>query len=33
LEHDPKHQLVSLKQTEKGVRMNTHFNFDSYFTN
>lgn len=33
LEHDPKHQLVSLKQTEKGIRMNTHFNFDSYFTN
>jgi hypothetical protein len=31
LEHDPNHQLISLKETEKGVRMHTHFNFDSYF--
>ncbi len=31
LEHDPHHQLISLKQTEKGVRADADFNFDSYF--
>jgi glyoxylase-like metal-dependent hydrolase (beta-lactamase superfamily II) len=31
LEHDPRHQLVSLKETQKGVRMHAHFGFDSYF--
>ncbi len=31
LEHDPYHELISLKQTEKGVRMNEHFSLDAYF--
>jgi glyoxylase-like metal-dependent hydrolase (beta-lactamase superfamily II) len=31
LEHDPHHELVSLKQTEKGIRMDANFSFDSYF--
>ncbi len=32
LEHDPHHELLSLKRTEKGVRMNNHFKFKSYFS-
>jgi hypothetical protein len=31
LEHDPYHELVSLRQTEKGIRMDANFSFDSYF--
>ncbi len=31
LEHDPHHELVSLRQTEKGIRMDANFSFDSYF--
>ncbi|MFQ3341380.1 MAG: glyoxylase-like metal-dependent hydrolase (beta-lactamase superfamily II) [Flavobacteriaceae bacterium] len=31
LEHDPYHQLVALGKTEKGIRMNAHFSFDSCF--
>jgi glyoxylase-like metal-dependent hydrolase (beta-lactamase superfamily II) len=31
LEHDPHHELVSLCQTEKGVRMDQHFKWDSFF--
>lgn len=31
LEHDPHNQLISLKQTERGVRADADFNFDSYF--
>ena len=31
MEHDPYHELVTLKQTEKGVRMENHFKLDSYF--
>ncbi|MEK9612643.1 MAG: MBL fold metallo-hydrolase [Flavobacteriaceae bacterium] len=31
LEHDPNHELVSLHQTEKGVRMNQHFKWESFF--
>lgn len=32
LEHDPYHELISLKMTEKGVRMKDHFKFKSYFS-
>tara|TARA_S200000501_G_scaffold169890_1_gene160051 strand:- start:35 stop:895 length:861 start_codon:yes stop_codon:yes gene_type:complete len=32
LEHDPYHELISLKQTEKGVRMDESFTLDSYFS-
>jgi hypothetical protein len=32
LEHDPHHELITLKQTEKGVRMNEHYRLDSYFS-
>jgi glyoxylase-like metal-dependent hydrolase (beta-lactamase superfamily II) len=31
LQHDPHHELISLQNTEKGVRMRNHFNFKSYF--
>ena len=33
LEHDPYHELISLQQTEKGVRMKEHFRLDDYFCN
>jgi len=33
LEHDPNHELVSLKKTEKGVRMKDSYRLDSYFSN
>ena len=32
LEHDPKHELVSLQTTEKGVRLKEHAPFKSFFT-
>ncbi len=32
LEHDPYNELISLKQTEKGVRMDESFNLDYYFS-
>ena len=32
LEHDPYHELISLKETEKGVRMKEQYNLDSYFS-
>ena len=32
LEHDPYHELISLKKTEKGVRMDEHFRLDDYFS-
>ena len=32
LEHDPYHELISLKQTEKGIRMDDHYQLDSYFS-
>ena len=31
LQHDPHHQLISLQNTEKGIRMENHFKFKSYF--
>ena len=31
LQHDPHHELISLQNTEKGVRIRNHFNFKSYF--
>ena len=31
LEHDPYHELISLQRTEKGIRMENHFKFKSYF--
>ena len=33
MEHDPFHELISLKTTDKGVRMNTHYKLSSYFSN
>ena len=32
MEHDPHHELISLKETEKGVRMDEHFRLDAYFS-
>ena len=32
LEHDPYNELISLKQSEKGVRMDGSFSLDSYFS-
>ncbi|MDC1048787.1 MBL fold metallo-hydrolase [Flavobacteriaceae bacterium] len=32
MEHDPFHELVSLKETEKGIRMDDHFHLDAYFS-
>ena len=32
MEHDPFHELVSLKETEKGIRMDEHFHLDAYFS-
>ena len=32
MEHDPYHELISLKDTEKGVRMDEHFRLDAYFS-
>ena len=32
LEHDPIHELISIHQTEKGVRMKENYSFDSYFS-
>ena len=32
LQHDPHHQLISLQNTEKGIRMENHFKFKSYFS-
>ena len=32
-EHDPYHELISIQQTEKGIRMKDHYSFDSYFSN
>jgi len=31
LEHDPHHELISLKQTEKGIRLDQNFTFTRYF--
>lgn len=31
LQHDPCHELISLQRTEKGIRMENHFKFKSYF--
>ena len=31
-EHDPHHELISIQQTEKGVRMKENYSFDSYFS-
>ncbi len=31
-EHDPRHELISIKQTEKGIRMKENYSFDSYFS-
>ena len=31
LQHDPYHELISLRRTEKGIRMENHFKFKSYF--
>ena len=31
LQHDPYHELISLQMTEKGIRMENHFKFKSYF--
>ena len=31
LVHAPHHELVSLIQTEKGIRIDANFSFDSYF--
>ena len=31
LQHDPYHELISLQRTEKGIRMENHFKFKSYF--
>lgn len=31
LQHDPYHELISLKNTEKGIRMENHFEFKPYF--
>lgn len=31
LEHDPNHELISLKQTERGVRLDQSFTFENYF--
>ena len=30
-QHDPYHELISLQQTEKGIRMENNFKFKSYF--
>ena len=32
LEHDPNHEIISLKKTEKGVRMKASYCLDSYFS-
>jgi glyoxylase-like metal-dependent hydrolase (beta-lactamase superfamily II) len=32
LQHDPRHELISLQNTEKGIRMENHFKFKSYFS-
>ena len=32
LQHDPYHELISLQNTEKGIRMENHFKFKSYFS-
>lgn len=32
LQHDPHHELISLQNTEKGIRMENHFKFKSYFS-
>jgi len=32
LEHDPNHEIISLKKTEKGVRMKASYRLDSYFS-
>lgn len=32
LEHDPNHEIISLKKTEKGVRIKTSYRLDSYFS-
>ncbi len=32
LEHDPNHEIISLKITEKGVRMKASYRLDSYFS-
>ena len=32
LQHDPHHQLISLQNTEKGIRVENHFKFKSYFS-
>jgi len=32
LEHDPNHEIISLKKTEKGVRMKDSYRLDSYFS-
>jgi len=31
-EHDPYHEIISIQQTEKGIRMKEHYSFDSYFS-
>ena len=31
LQHDPHHEIISLRETEKGIRMENHFKFKSYF--
>lgn len=31
LQHDPYHELISLQRTEKGILMENHFKFKSYF--
>ena len=31
LQHDAYHELISLQRTEKGIRMENHFKFKSYF--
>ena len=31
LQHDPYHEMISLQNTEKGIRMENHFKFKSYF--
>ena len=31
-EHDTRHELISVKQTEKGIRMKENYSFDSYFS-
>ncbi|MEK9565717.1 MAG: MBL fold metallo-hydrolase [Flavobacteriaceae bacterium] len=32
LQHDPHHELISLQNTAKGIRMENHFKFKSYFS-